>query len=293
MRSTSTTSLREVLAKDASQLAHLRDVLAILPELGPNFGDFLTLTFVIDANIIFDDIRYKHLNPDCAQTRLEELIASGVVVLHAPEWLIVEMESSVLPQLSDRYGYPFDAVLNTWNAYREKICFHEGYEVPDLPNGHLDLKDVPYVRLAEDIQASGILSKDKDIDTLGGERFCRDAIATTCFYARATTGTITLRLCGLTVTAVPILSLIALIKGLIALWKKSPPALQLIYLVALGLAAASPKVRARIKKSLEQMPGHIERVLPIVEECLQLHSELVHEAELNREKIVSVNGKTA
>ncbi|WP_278371670.1 hypothetical protein [Thalassospira xiamenensis] len=130
--------------------------------------------------------RHKHRYPERGQTALEEAIKSNTVLLYAPRWLDTEMRTSAIPQVERRKGIAEEKLLILWESYKSIIIWDDRFCDPEEgEDSRFDEKDRPYVDLQKCLQAHAIFSRDKDIDTLGGNRVNMAFILSARDYARA------------------------------------------------------------------------------------------------------------
>ncbi|HBO42344.1 MAG TPA: hypothetical protein DD670_00065, partial [Planctomycetaceae bacterium] len=156
---------------DSEILATLRLFLQAFPELERMLGPPAQFTLVLDANVAVSDLIRKHRNPQLKQTALEEAVKSSAIRVCAPTWLDQEMVESTIPQVSSKRRIPQATLRELWTAYKAMIIWDDSYaESGSDTASNGDETDVPYVALLESLQAAAILSRDKDIDRLGGKR---------------------------------------------------------------------------------------------------------------------------
>lgn len=129
------------------------------------WGPIFQAQLIVDANVVLADIRWLALKRKSAtvRTALSEAIAGGTVVAHAPTYLREEIERK-LPGFCDAERIDEAEANRLWDVYQRQLIFID-VGGPDA-SAH-DPKDAPYLRLQEHLDAH-ILSKDKDIQLMGG-----------------------------------------------------------------------------------------------------------------------------
>ena len=265
---------------DSELLASLRRFLKVYPALQNLAGPLAQFTLVIDANVAVQDLIYKHRNPHIRQTALEETVKSSAIRLCAPTWLDREMVGSTIPQVSQRRAIPESALLELWTAYKAQIIWDDRYVEPgdDQTNG--DAKDVPYVALQETLCAAAILSRDKDIDQLGGNKVGLEFVLSVRSYARAATIAVGIHAGGALVSTLSLGLLVEFAKGLGRLVANMPDWVKLALLVGAVFVAVHPPARKRVLGLLTTLGGELAALWPEVEKLIALAAEKDQEAAL-------------
>jgi hypothetical protein len=129
---------------------------------------------VIDANAVIKDLRWlvkKRLQPG-ARTDLQEALASGIIVGYAPP-IIRTSVLKYLPAIAEELGVPLGQLESEWHAYEPLLHYVEPEPVDPGVFGTADLSrdpdDIPYLQLAIQLGADGVLTRDKDIVAMGRE----------------------------------------------------------------------------------------------------------------------------
>lgn len=147
----------------------LPQLTATLQQLVPIFGaEMFQVNVIIDANVAIGEVRWlvrKRTNPD-SRTRIQELLACGVVTAFAPTYLLTEMRRKI-PVIAKREGLDRAAMQAEWERYQTRIKFIDVGR-PRRGKGVLDAKDTPYLRLQNQIEAV-IISDDHHIAAMGGK----------------------------------------------------------------------------------------------------------------------------
>ena len=158
-----------ILNARSDQLAHAQDIATRHPELANLAGPFDHLPLVIDTNRVLQDVGWlaRRQVPD-ARNWLQELCASGLVSLYAPEQLIYEVETH-LSEIADNLRVPRERVEGAWKSYNQ--CIHliptEHLDVPDATSSTRDPTDLPFLAAQKAVGAHGVISKDKDLAAMG------------------------------------------------------------------------------------------------------------------------------
>jgi len=131
-----------------------------------------------------------------ARTAIQELITSGVVVPFAPSALEAEV-SEHLPALSIRWAVPASDLQASWNSYRSLIKWVEPRSVPALgATCDHDPDDRPYVELAQQLGAAGVVTKDRHYDDFPVKAIDHETIRRLRVYARHTATRLSIELSG-------------------------------------------------------------------------------------------------
>ena len=117
-----------------------------------------------------------------ARTVLFETIQAGTLKAFAPTFLETEMKKKI-PEISEKENISEELLNFKWERYKQTIEFIDVGE-PESDGNERDPKDVPYLKLSEAINAS-ILSKDKDIEGMGGDIFPFQIVPELRDYSRA------------------------------------------------------------------------------------------------------------
>jgi len=190
------------------------------------------------------------------------------------------MVESAIPQVSKRKKIPEPELLKLWAAYKEQIIWDDTFTTPkDNEFCKGDAKDVPYVALQQSIAAAAILSRDTDIDELGGKRATLEFVLSVRSYARAASYTVAIRVGGTFITTVSIAILIEIVKGLGSLVAKLPDWLKIAFLVLAVIAIVHPEYRERLVRFLKNMGGQLADFWPEIEKLIELDSAKQLEAE--------------
>ena len=240
----------------ADLLPNLVTILESFPALRPMLPQVLQLAVVIDANVVYGELRWRLKNrprPDL-RSSLEEALASRVLIAYAPHHLDDEIHEH-MEEIAADTKQPVEAVALEWKAFRPFIHFHTGRKGA---GGKLsDPEDVAYLDTLQEVAARGIYTRDTHF---------QDSAAPLIFvamdirnpmdvalrrYARATAVRVGLSMGSSFSAVVSVEALITtgrLLKALSADFKRMSPAAQLLILAGIGTVLLHPKSRAKLKE---------------------------------------------
>lgn len=240
----------------ADLLPSLVAILESCPPLRSILPQVMQLAVVIDANVVYGELRWRLKNrprPDL-RSSLEEALASRVLVAYAPHHLDAEIQEHMAEIASDT-KQTVEAVAREWKAFRPFIHFHTGRKGAggQLP----DPDDVAYLDTLHEVAVRGIYTRDTHF---------QDSAAPLIFvamdirnpmdgalrrYARATAVRVGLSM-GSSVSAVVsgevLIALRRLLKALSAAFERLSPAAQLLIIAGVGAVVLHPKSRAKLKE---------------------------------------------
>lgn len=192
---------------DTAHLGILRQLAARIPFLQASIGDVVKLRLVVDANFVIAELIYRSRYPNRGATAFEELVRATVIDVFAPRWLDTEMTTSAIPKAARRSKVSERDLRARWSDFRALLKWDESLRRPGVASSTCcDPKDLPYVRLQNKLDADGILTRDADINRMGGHPLTLDFVLSTRAYARSAVTTISIRALGF---VLPSLSLIA------------------------------------------------------------------------------------
>lgn len=206
----------------------------------------------MDANVILGDIRwlaFKRKN-DRARTSLLETIAAGTVDVYVPPSLFEEVEEHI-DRFAREEGLDKEAMLIQWREYQTKltVCEPDSEVVRELQQKEGDPDDAFYVALAAMIGAPGVVSNDRDIEQLGGNRISVECIVSLRDYSRAAAIECHIKCMGVSlgkVAVVAIFGLIAGVKSLVAGIGKAPNWVKVVMLLVALYCIFNPEAREKI-----------------------------------------------
>lgn len=261
-------------------LASLRGFVGLYPSMAQVVGPIAQYKLVLDANAAISDILHKYRNPHIRQTALEETVKSSALELYAPSWLDQEMTVSAIPQVAKRKGIPEAALQSLWVTYKEQIIWDDTLAAPvsnEACGG--DLKDTPYVALQKSIEAVAVLSRDKDIDALGGNRVTLEFVFAVRTYARAASIAVGIRVGGVFVTWVSVNVLGQILKAIGAGIARLPPAVKIALVAGALFVAVHPASRERILASLKTLGEPLVEAWPAIVTLIETAAERQSEAQ--------------
>ncbi|MEQ8694494.1 MAG: hypothetical protein RIC85_04100 [Gammaproteobacteria bacterium] len=276
---------------DSEILGTLRPFLELYPTLKQLTGQIAQFKIVIDANMALADLLHKHAHAGLRQTAIEEAVKSSAIELHAPTWLDKEMIGSAIPQVSRKKGIPESALLTLWAEYKEQIIWDDAFSAPapdDTTDG--DSKDVPYVALQRSVSAAAILSRDKDIDDLGGQRVDLEFVLSVRTYARATSYVVGIRVGGVFVTWISVGMLAQIVKLVVSSISRLPDGVKFALMAVVAFVVIHPQSRERILALFKDLGVLLADAWPEIEALIELATTKQIEAEAalaNSEKLLS------
>jgi predicted nucleic acid-binding protein len=261
-------------------LANLRKFIDLHPEIQQLVGTIARYKIVLDANIAVADLAHKYKNPHIRRTAIEEAIQSSAMVLHAPFWLDEEMIRSAIPQFAARGAIPELELQALWIEYKKQIIWTDVPVVPESIEAiGGDPKDIPYVALQRTISAQAILSRDKDIDALGGNRVDLEFVLSLRSYARAASYSVGIRVGGVVVAIVSLELLAQLMKMIGSTISELPPAIKVALVAGVVFVAAHPQSRGRVVELLRGLGKSLAGTWPAIEVLVEMASRKQMEAQ--------------
>lgn len=246
---------------DTTHIGFLREVLDKNSSLRDAIGPIVQFRIVVDANFVIQDLTQHVRYPERGATALEELVKATVVEVFAPRWLDSEMASAI-PQVAAKRKLPEEELWAHWMEYRTLLKWDETYLTASGDGESVvDPKDMPYVQLEKAIGAHGILSQDRHIEKMGGNRLTLDFVLSTRSYARATVVTLGLRVCGLMLGVVALKALMKLLQVFGRVIGKLPDSARAILLVSIIAALAHPGARKWIYERFTTLAATVKPVL--------------------------------
>jgi len=152
--------------------------------LFPTIKEIFQFRLIIDANIVIRSILWsvtRRKNPE-ARSELVELLSCETIKGFAPTYLQVEIERK-LPQLAHQKSIRLEKLREGWNEIEPKLRFVDVGE-PDEASPVRDPKDTPYIKLQNELGYK-ILTKDKDIEAMGGDVMPVNVLLSMRRYSRA------------------------------------------------------------------------------------------------------------
>jgi hypothetical protein len=146
----------------------MRAFLANYPALAPLLSQVVRVQFVVDADIIQSEIRWRvGTRRDAkARTGLQEAIDSGVVVAAAPSHLRSEIEEH-LGDIAADLRVPIDDVRLEWQEVQRMLLFYTPRkDRPALQGDTVDPDDVAYQHACEELGAEAVYSRDAHFERM-------------------------------------------------------------------------------------------------------------------------------
>lgn len=275
------------LRVDTSALAIFRELATKNRQLAEVIGKILQCRIIVDANVVISDLRQKILFPERGNTALEEMMASSVLIVIAPRWLEADMNSAI-PQYAESSGLSAVLLRHHWEKYKEQLVWDETYSRPvDTPLTHIDPKDAPYIFTQWLHNAIGVLSKDKHIEQMGGNRLTLDFVFSVRSYARAKVIAVTIKVGGTVIGAVAIAVIFELIKALIHGIKKVPPGVWLVLILVAVILIANPEARKWIREKVTLFKKSLEPIFAGIAFAIQQGASITQQKEAEAAKHLS------
>jgi hypothetical protein len=239
---------------------NLRDEIPLFSKL---LEDIIQIVIVLDASAVQGELRWRlgsRVNPS-ARTGLHEAIDSGAVIAVAPAFLRQEIEKYI-PVIASDTGVSVEVAVSEWTRVESLIRFYvlngDGAEF-----ALVDPKDSPYALTARELDADFVRTTDPHFGQMGvtvmgpeHDRILRD-------YARATSVLITVKLgSGLALTF-GIQALVELIRGIIELILKLPPAIKLLLGTAVAIAVLHPTSREKLIQWVKKVWDRVGESKPL------------------------------
>jgi predicted nucleic acid-binding protein len=238
---------------DTANIRRLRALLSSDNELFASIGQLAQFRVVIDANFVIRDLLQKIRHPERGETALDELVSASVIEVYAPRWLETELKSAI-QQISKKGGVAEDHLWSAWSHYQALIKWDETWvKPPDEFKPTDDPKDLPYVFLETLVGANGVLSNDRDIERMGGNRLTLDFVLSTRDYARAAVVSVCISVSGRFVGTMAIGSLVRVIAAIKSSLEKLSPKWKLALFGVAVFAFLHPSSRAWLTKQLRKL----------------------------------------
>ena len=268
----------------SDKLRELRASLTYLRKLNYPIGAVAKFSLVVDTNIILGELRWlvARRSSNEAKSSLMEIVEAETVELYAPPALFEEVEEKI-PLLAAAQGLDGEAMRLHWQAYKERITLvvpDEGLVRP-LRSG-ADPDDAEFVALEKMLGADGVLSKDRHISMMGGNRISLDCVFRLRNYSRAAAVELNIRVAGVHFAIVGFVGIRACLGGIKALGagiRNAPDWLKAALLLTALLTLAQPRARAKV---LETISGILDGFASATPSLVKLVSDVAHTAQLNQ-----------
>lgn len=268
---------------DTIHIASLRKFLKKNRTLIASIGQFAQLKVVIDANFVISDLAQKIRYPERGMTALEEMAKATILQVFAPRWLEADLASGVRKAAAN-LKLPEESFWAAWQDYQALITWDENWQTPpEFPSQVSDVKDLPYVLLEKLIGATGVLSNDKDISRMGGNRLTLDFVFATRSYARAVVISVGLRLSGIFVGALTLEALSQLLTVVGRLSGRLTSGQRVALLLLAVVVFLHPGMRKWIFEKLQALGSSFGDLLPSVSAVFTHVMMLEHDKRLESE----------
>lgn len=242
----------------SEKLVELRAVIREWKDLNNIVGGAFQFRLVVDTNVILGDLIWlvSKRTDDTAKTSLMEVIDAETVQVFAPLELSTEVEEKI-PIIAHQKGLNERNMVAQWNTYKKKITFSEAdaIKVSELSSG-VDPDDAPFVALADQIGAHGVISKDPHIAAMGGNKISVECVTSLRNYSRDTAIELNIKVNGVRFAMAGITvfrSAYSLIKTLLTGLKQSPDWLKILLLLSLLFVAFNPSARLAVTRKISGM----------------------------------------
>jgi predicted nucleic acid-binding protein len=214
------------------------------------------VNLILDANVIIKELIWattKRKNPQ-GRSELLEVLEVETVIAWAPTFLKREVEKYI-PLIIEK-GAKHEDVTAHWLRLRILINFVDVGGIPEDGVEYRDPKDVPYLRLQQEINAT-IVTADKDIAAMGGTVAPIAVMATLRAYSRVAAVQVTFQVGSYTLGGLGLKALSGATKFVHSAAKKAvanvPREVWLGLLALLCVAMIIPASRTWIRSQLEVM----------------------------------------
>lgn len=232
-------------------------------------GSAVQFRIVVDTNVVLGDIRwlaFKRKN-DTARTTLIETIEAGTIEVYAPPSLFDEVEEHI-ERISKEEGKDKTAMLAEWSVYQSRLRVYEpDTEKVQLLQGGADPDDAFFIALAETIGASGVVSNDRHIEKMGGNRISIDCMVSLRDYSRAAAIELNIKCAGVAfgwMSIAAVRGMFTAIKAMIDGVAKAPDWVKLSLIFGTAFCIVHPGARSRISKGFQTALKGISAATPSV-----------------------------
>lgn len=183
----------------------LMGLIALAKQLLPDqmVKNFIRFQFIVDANLVLQDIRYllTKTNTSDARTGFLELLEAGAIGCYAPSFLETEIAEKV-PVLADKYNFSSQEGFALWERFSKHIEFVDVGGPENAPDDARDPKDWPYVELHNQLQHP-VVTNDKDIAGMGAVTARFTVITSLRNYARESANAMSIMVYGGLAISIP------------------------------------------------------------------------------------------
>lgn len=261
--------LNDYFSVRSEKLKELRSIVQNFKSMNVVFAGAMQFRLVVDTNVVLRDIMWlvaKRTNKT-AKTQLVETLDAETIDVYAPPALFEEVEEKI-PLLATEKGLDVDLMHLEWGVYKMKLKLAEpdGEKVRVLKNG-IDPDDAEFIALAQTIAAHGVISNDKHIGLMGGNKISITCIAHLRDYSRSTAIELNIKVNGLMFGLASFAALQGLLMGIKALIdgiSKAPDWLKIALIAGGVFIALHPGARASVTRGLKTILAGIGEATPFV-----------------------------
>ncbi len=158
-----------------------------------------------------------------------------------------------LPRLARQRSIPEEQLRQAWLEFQARIEFRDVKDRAFPEQNVRDPNDVPFVDLYLTSDADAVLTQDKDIPAMGAKVLKPEILLPMRDYARSKSPEVGLRIGGVVVVGIPIVSLVVLLKLL-----NLPAEVQLLLLGAVVVAALHPRTREALSAGFSSLAAGLK-----------------------------------
>lgn len=252
------------MESEFKKFARTDDLMSLIDLAGKLFPgqiikEFVRLEFIIDANLVLQDIRYllTKINASNARTGFLELLESGVIGCYAPSFLETEIAEKV-PVLANKYNFSRQDGFALWERFSKHIEFVDVGGPEAAPCDARDPKDWPYVELHNKLKHP-VVTKDKDIAGMGAVTAKFTIIASLRDYARESANAMSIIVYGGLAISIPS-AVLSKSFSFLCSWvgekiDMTPKWVWVVAVLFVGAFLIYPKNRAWLRSKISAMAG--------------------------------------
>lgn len=281
--------LDEQSKNDSSMDLDWRSIAEKWPILLMIDGGVKQYKIVFDANMVLADMKFMCENPS-RPTLLETLARRTIITPCAPSWLISELRcgSSMDEFLRSQPHLCAADLWKQWPKILEFLRIDSFYSYPLKSRlcGSPDLKDEPYISMAHDYKALGVLSRDKGCSGLNLRHLKRKDILPLQQLVDLLESVVGARLF---VFGAPVAGTYGVAAGAHALYKQGAKLPEAAKYVVAGVAAATV-IAFLVPKSRRYIIGQAKPVLSKIQPLLELYKDSAQQSfenELQAQQIIT------
>jgi hypothetical protein len=254
-----------VVTIPSDALRALLDLRNEFPVFRQLLGDIVQTVMVLDASAIQGELRWRlgSRTKPAARTGLHEAIDSGVVIAFAPIFLRQEIEKYLL-FIASETGVTLETANAEWQRVQSLIRFY-------APIGDgakfavVDPKDSDYVLTWQELDADFVRTGDyRHFTRMGATVIGAELDAVLRDYARSTSVLVTVKLGSGFVITIGIQALNEMIRGIVEMFRKMPPAVRLILGIVVAALILHPGSRAKIAEWAKTIWERLRETKPVL-----------------------------